>query len=478
MKQTITYSLLLLAAIAVSFGFSALDEKGKVHLKVTKEDNGEKSVFKKIYANMEALKSDEELKNFDKLVENWTSDDNRVFIHKNHEGGDIHKEVIIKKKNDGADEFTWVSDGGEEIHDGEKYIIIKKKDDSDEVIEIEGEKIIEIKTDGEEKVFTITSEGDGDHTMVWIDEDGNKTELTEENIEKLSKNGEDIEIHKKIKVITSDDKDGEKNVIIMKSDGEEVIKIEGDKVIEIKTDDKEKVYTVTSERNDEDEMEIEVQVEKEVDAEGNEVIKEKKVWVIKDGEKVELDDENSFEFKTEGDKITIKIDNETIDIADFAGGEMEGANVMVFKSKDEEEEESGTKQTMNINVEEKDGEKFIEIDIKRNSALNVTISEIVKDDASLKSLKADIKNNLKPAELNYYPNPNNGKFNLKFKLDRQDELTVKVIDILGNEVYKEKLLDFNGIYDNEINLTGKQKGIYILQISQKKKTFTRKILIE
>ena len=52
------------------------------------------------------------------------------------------------------------------------------------------------------------------------------------------------------------------------------------------------------------------------------------------------------------------------------------------------------------------------------------------------------------------------------------------MDILGNEVYKEKLLDFSGIYDNEINLTGKQKGIYILQISQKKKTFTRKILIE
>jgi len=52
------------------------------------------------------------------------------------------------------------------------------------------------------------------------------------------------------------------------------------------------------------------------------------------------------------------------------------------------------------------------------------------------------------------------------------------MDILGNEVYKEKLLDFNGAYDNEINLSGKEKGIYILQIRQKKKMLTRKILIE
>lgn len=448
MKQTITYSLLLLAALVVSFGFSTIDEKGKVHLKVTKEENGEKSVFEKSYANMEALKSDEELKNFDKLVGNWADANNHIFIHENHHDEDIQKKVIIKKKIDGDEEFIWVSDGDEEIHEGEKHIIIKKKGEGDEEIEIEGEKVIEIKTDGEEKVFTITSEGNGDHTMVWVDEDGNKTELTEENIKKIAEDGEKIEIHKNITVITSDDEHGgEENVFIMKVD-------------------------------DEDETKIEVQVEKEVDADGNDVIKEKKVWMIKDGEKVELDDENSFEFKTEGDNITIKVNNETIDIADFENGNIEGANVMVFKSKDGNGEESGTKQTMNINVEEKNGEKFIEIDIKRNAALNVTITEILKNDASFQSVNVDLKNNLKPAELNYYPNPNNGIFNLKFKLDRQDELTVKVMDILGNEVYKEKLLDFSGIYDNEINLTGKQKGIYILQISQKKKTFTRKILIE
>ena len=138
----------------------------------------------------------------------------------------------------------------------------------------------------------------------------------------------------------------------------------------------------------------------------------------------------------------------------------------------------GLKQSMNINIEEKNGEKYIEIDIKKDAALNVTISEIEKNDSDFRFANLDFKNNLKPAQLSYFPNPNNGKFNLKFTLEQQKEVAVKVVDILGKEVYKEKLIDFNGKYDNEINLLGIEKGIYILQIIQKKKALTKKILIE
>lgn len=133
---------------------------------------------------------------------------------------------------------------------------------------------------------------------------------------------------------------------------------------------------------------------------------------------------------------------------------------------------------MKINIDEKNGEQYIEIDIKRINNANVTISEIQKDDASLSKVDYSLKNNLKPSQLNYYPNPNSGRFTLNFVLDQKDEVSVTVMDILGKEVYKEKLLDFQGTYDNQIDLSGKEKGIYILQISQKKKILTRKILIE
>jgi len=448
MKQTITYTLVLLTAILVSFGFSTLDEKGKVHLKVTKEENGEKSVFEKVYTDMDELRGDTELKDFDVLVDQWANDQKHVFIHKSHDGADGQKKIIIKKTIDGDKEFTWISDEDENIHEEDKHVIIMTDDGDEEIIEIKGEKIIKIKTDGDEKVYTVTSEGDGEHKMVWIDEDGNKTELTEENIEKVLKDHPDVdklEIHKKIEVISSDDNDGEKSVFIMKGVGT-------------------------------DTAEIEVKVEKEIDEDGNEVIKNKKVWITKDGKKVELNDEDAYDFKTDGDNITIKIDGKTIDIADFSDGAFDGDEMVFVTTKNSGSE--GGRQTMNINIEEKNGEKFIEIDIKRNSSLNVTISEILKNDASLNDVDFSLKNNLKAPQLKYYPNPNNGKFNLTFALEQKEDVTVKVIDILGHEVYKEKLLDFNGVYDNEINLIGKEKGIYILQITQKKKALTRKILIE
>jgi len=411
MKHPIAYMLLIITTLVISFGFSIINDDGMIHLKVIKEEHGEKSIFEKIYENMEALKSDKELMEFDALLKDWTSD--------------YENEIYVKKRIDLDKDFTWISD-------------------DEEVIEVKGKKVIKIKTDGDEKVFTVTSDGDGEHTMVWIDEDGSKIELTEKNTEKMALDGGSVEAHKKIEVINSNGDEENKNIIITK--------------------------------DDDSDTEIEVKIEKEIDANGKEVIKEKRVWVTEDGKKVELDNENSFEFITEGDNITIKVDDKTIDIANLSDTKFEGENVMVFKTKSDGEE--GVKQTMNVNVEEKDGEKFIEIDIKRNAELNVTISEILQNDASLQDAKIDLKNNLKPSHLGYYPNPNNGKFNLRFSLDQEEEVTVKVMDILGNEVYKEKLLDFRGIYDNEINLEGKEKGIYILQISQKNKALTRKILIE
>ena len=434
MKRTINNVLILVIAIILSLAFSSLDEKGKVHLKVTKEENGEKSVFEKIYNSMDELKADEELKQFDVLVEGWT---------KEHSKG-----IIIKKRIDTNPGYTWVFDDDEEIHKGDKHIIIKHKNGVDETIDIKKEKIISIKTDDGEQNFTMKIEGDSDHNIVWIDEDGNKTELTDGDIDQMIKKhdgGKHKEIHKKIEVITSDDEDGEIKVMVIEEDGDPT-------------------------------AQIEVEVKKEIGEDGEEKIIEKKVWVIKDGKKIELDEESDYEFETEGDKIKIKVDDEIMEITDFSGRKFDSDHVMAFHGKSEGNE--GIKQTMNINIEEKNGEQFIEINIKRTNNLNLTISDILKDDASLDGIDYSLKSNLKPSQLNYYPNPNNGKFNLKFMLDQKEEVTVKVIDILGKEVYKEKILDFNGTYDNQIDLTGKEKGIYILQIIQKRKALTRKILIE
>ena len=84
----------------------------------------------------------------------------------------------------------------------------------------------------------------------------------------------------------------------------------------------------------------------------------------------------------------------------------------------------------------------------------------------------------KEDEVNLYPNPNDGKFSLKFHVDQPCDLSVKVYNSQGKEVYAEKMKDFSGDYDNQLNLSGKAKGNYILKISEGKKTISEKFVIE
>ncbi len=487
MKHTITKFTILFSVITLIYGFTFLYDTGKVHLKVSKQVNGEKSVFEKTYENMEALKADEELKGLDPLVNDW--------IKNNSEG------LNIGERLSGS---TWISEDGKH-GDRERNIIIKEKGNDEEDVESEIEKIIKIKTGDGEKVFTVTTKGSENHNMVFVDENGNKTELNEDTLEDMPEEGKDRNIIKRIEVITSDNKDPKKMTVKVKSDedkewvwiddaGNET-KLTNEKLEELhenrqaagENHRKIKVIVKESEstgnediiimnNKNEEVSEIEVEVEKEIGDDGEEVIKDKKVWITKNGEKVQIDDENAFKFKTEGDEITVIVDGKELDLTDFSEGEYNGDKDVFISRKSDGK--GDIKQTMNVQVEKKHGETYIEIEIKRDESKNVTISEIAKSDNSLKDINFSIKNNLKPSELQYYPNPNDGKFNLRFNLDQKGEVMVKVLDILGNEVYKETILDFDGIYDNELNLTGREKGIYILQIRQGRKALSRKILIE
>jgi hypothetical protein len=80
-------------------------------------------------------------------------------------------------------------------------------------------------------------------------------------------------------------------------------------------------------------------------------------------------------------------------------------------------------------------------------------------------------------ELNYYPNPNSGKFNLAFQAGKKPTI-IKITSTDGKEVYNEEIQGFEGSYSKEIDLTDQKRGIYLLQIIQGKKAINKKIIIE
>lgn len=63
-----------------------------------------------------------------------------------------------------------------------------------------------------------------------------------------------------------------------------------------------------------------------------------------------------------------------------------------------------------------------------------------------------------------YPNPNDGQFNLKFRLDEMSNVRIQVINVLGQVVYTEDVKNFQGEYMETINLSNFANGQYIVNV--------------
>lgn len=96
----------------------------------------------------------------------------------------------------------------------------------------------------------------------------------------------------------------------------------------------------------------------------------------------------------------------------------------------------------------------------------------VKTEQDPKALK------LQPKELNFYPNPNSGKFTLDFGLETDEKTQVKIFDLSGKEIYTEKVKNFEGHYSKEIDISKNNPGTYILQIVQGNKILSKKIILQ
>jgi len=87
-------------------------------------------------------------------------------------------------------------------------------------------------------------------------------------------------------------------------------------------------------------------------------------------------------------------------------------------------------------------------------------------------------NKLTPEKINFYPNPNNGKFNLAFTLPKKADTDISIYNLEGKSVYNEKLPNFSGNYDKEIDISRNPKGIYFFKVSQGSSSHVKKIVVE
>lgn len=112
-------------------------------------------------------------------------------------------------------------------------------------------------------------------------------------------------------------------------------------------------------------------------------------------------------------------------------------------------------------------------------SITIRIAEITADELAAVNTNASTRlksqNDLAIEQISFYPNPNNGLLNLSFTTSAKTPVQIHLYDITGNMIYTEEINQFNGSYNNQIDISSQPVGNYFLQIVQGQQTYSKKI---
>jgi len=118
---------------------------------------------------------------------------------------------------------------------------------------------------------------------------------------------------------------------------------------------------------------------------------------------------------------------------------------------------------------DKDGKKVV-----------VKTSVIVIDDGDKTSMKKrshEKNGGEEKDDLKFYPNPSDGKFTIEYDVKDKEVAVITVLDGNGKQVFKDEVK--GGVkYSKQVDLGGSGKGVFILNLTQGKKSISKKIIIE
>lgn len=81
-------------------------------------------------------------------------------------------------------------------------------------------------------------------------------------------------------------------------------------------------------------------------------------------------------------------------------------------------------------------------------------------------------------DLEFFPNPSKGIFNLKFNSDEPTNTQINIYNINGEEIYNTELDNFKGTFDEDIDISEHNNGAYILEIIKGNKRMNKKVVIK
>jgi hypothetical protein len=80
--------------------------------------------------------------------------------------------------------------------------------------------------------------------------------------------------------------------------------------------------------------------------------------------------------------------------------------------------------------------------------------------------------------LDVYPNPSRDIFNVTFTSEDVQDLKVRIVNVIGEELISDDLKQFIGEYTKQIDLTNHSKGIYFLEIETDNGVINKKLILQ
>jgi membrane-associated protease RseP (regulator of RpoE activity) len=112
-------------------------------------------------------------------------------------------------------------------------------------------------------------------------------------------------------------------------------------------------------------------------------------------------------------------------------------------------------------------------ELKDEDGKEITMEIDVVDEVNAKE-----ENTFRAADVEFYPNPSTGTFNLKFEGGSQSDVLINILDMNGNMVYEEELSNFSGTYNKTIDLGNEAKGNYLINIVRGNYIVTKQIVVQ
>ena len=437
--NTITKTSLtvLLAAFFSVFtmNLNAQEEEKIVKIKVVKEIDG-KTTLLDTTLNISDIEDLEELEGLDIMIGDELIEDLDIKLKELDENENVDVKVMTQEK-----------DGDTETH----TIIVRTKIDDEEGKEGEVIETIDLIVDVEDE------DTDGKVVKLTLDGESHVVYVTEgEDVQKIeTEDGKTIILKKTT--------ENEEDIMIMDGD---VVNWEGEMNIDVEVEDYEGGHkvSITDEKGELKEYLIEG--------------REGAYFIDEDGNVNEIDGDNNIFWNNDSEGIFVNIEDGSEANVIIVGGSYSeeldnGKNIFIHKDNGTEDKEVFVEV-----IRKQDGEEVIEI---KSKVIIVSLNEEDTkklENAGIKVTPVEDENDLEVKSLKFYPNPTDGKFHLKFSIEEKGTTIINIYDVNGKKVYNEKLKNFEGQYDQEIDLSEEQKGTYFLHIQQGDKISTRKIVLD